>query len=119
MIHMVHQIQVLGPCYLHEMWSYERFMSVIFVCCRQSKKKTNIFVCRLYLCLRVRGYFLQQGAFLRDDPYKASELKKYYILRQNYLNKRYKLLLPPFQIIRRFGFSTYIIFAMYLDIVYI
>ena len=29
MIHMVHQIQVLGPCYLHEMWSYERFMSVL------------------------------------------------------------------------------------------
>jgi hypothetical protein len=26
MIHMVHQIQALGPCYLHEMWSYERFM---------------------------------------------------------------------------------------------
>ena len=22
MIHMVHQIQALGPCYLHEMWSY-------------------------------------------------------------------------------------------------
>jgi hypothetical protein len=29
MIHMVHQIQVLAPCYLHEMWSYERFMSVL------------------------------------------------------------------------------------------
>ena len=28
-IHMVHQIQALGPCYLHEMWSYERFMSVL------------------------------------------------------------------------------------------
>jgi hypothetical protein len=27
MIHMVQQIQALGPCYLHEMWSYERFMS--------------------------------------------------------------------------------------------
>ena len=27
--------------------------------------------------------------------------------------------LPPFQIIRRFGFSTYIAFAMYLHIVYI
>jgi hypothetical protein len=26
MIHMVHQIEALGPCYLHEMWSYERFM---------------------------------------------------------------------------------------------
>ena len=22
-------IQALGPCYLHEMWSYERFMSVL------------------------------------------------------------------------------------------
>jgi hypothetical protein len=29
MIHIVHQIQALGPCYLHEMWSYERFMSVL------------------------------------------------------------------------------------------
>jgi hypothetical protein len=29
MIHMVHQIEALGPCYLHEMWSYERFMSVL------------------------------------------------------------------------------------------
>jgi len=29
MIHMVQQIEVLGPCYLHEMWSYERFMSVL------------------------------------------------------------------------------------------
>jgi hypothetical protein len=29
MIHMVHQIEVLGPCYLHEIWSYERFMSVL------------------------------------------------------------------------------------------
>ena len=29
MIHMVHQIQALGPCYLHEMWSYEQFMSVL------------------------------------------------------------------------------------------
>ena len=29
MIHMVHQIEALGPCYLHEMWSYEQFMSVL------------------------------------------------------------------------------------------
>jgi hypothetical protein len=29
MIHMVHQIQALGPCYLHEMWSYEWFISVL------------------------------------------------------------------------------------------
>ena len=28
-IHMVHQIEALGPCYLHEMWSNERFMSVL------------------------------------------------------------------------------------------
>jgi len=27
--------------------------------------------------------------------------------------------LPPFQIIRRFGFSTYIAFAMHLDIHYV
>jgi hypothetical protein len=29
MIHMVHQIEALGPCYLHEVWSYERFMLVL------------------------------------------------------------------------------------------
>ena len=29
MIHMVHQIQALGPCYLHEMWSYKWFMPVL------------------------------------------------------------------------------------------
>jgi hypothetical protein len=29
MIHMVHQIEALGPCYLHEMWSYEQFISVL------------------------------------------------------------------------------------------
>ena len=29
MIHMVHQIEALGPCYLHKIWSYERFMSVL------------------------------------------------------------------------------------------
>ena len=28
MIHMVDQIRALGPLYLHEMWTYERFMSV-------------------------------------------------------------------------------------------
>ena len=29
MIHMVDQIRALGPLYLHEMWTYERFMSVL------------------------------------------------------------------------------------------
>ena len=29
MIHLIHQIEVLGPSYLHEMWSYEQFMSDI------------------------------------------------------------------------------------------
>ena len=29
MIHMVYQIQALSPCYLHEIWSYEQFMSVL------------------------------------------------------------------------------------------
>ena len=29
MIHKVRQIQALGPCYLHEMWPYEWFMSVL------------------------------------------------------------------------------------------
>jgi hypothetical protein len=27
MMHMVDQIQELGPMYLHQMWTYERFMS--------------------------------------------------------------------------------------------
>jgi hypothetical protein len=26
MMHMVDQIQELGPMYLHQMWTYERFM---------------------------------------------------------------------------------------------
>jgi len=30
-----------------------------------------------------------------------------------------KLIINPFQIIKRFDFSTYIVFTMYLDIVYI
>jgi hypothetical protein len=29
MIHLIHQIEALGPSYLHEMWAYERFMSVL------------------------------------------------------------------------------------------
>ncbi len=29
MIHMVYQIEALGPCYLYEMWPYEQFMSVL------------------------------------------------------------------------------------------
>jgi hypothetical protein len=29
MIHMVHQIQTLCPCYLHEMWCYKQFISVL------------------------------------------------------------------------------------------
>ena len=29
MIHMVDQIQALDPLYLHEMWTYEHFMSVL------------------------------------------------------------------------------------------
>jgi hypothetical protein len=28
-IHLIHQIEVLGPSYLYEMWAYERFMSVL------------------------------------------------------------------------------------------
>ena len=27
MIHMVHQIEALSPCYLHETWPYERFLT--------------------------------------------------------------------------------------------
>ena len=34
-------------------------------------------------------------------------------------NDAAKELLPPFQIIRRFGFSRYITFTKYVDIVYI
>jgi Domain of unknown function (DUF4218)/Domain of unknown function (DUF4216) len=29
MIHMIDQIRALGPCYLHEMWTFERFMSIL------------------------------------------------------------------------------------------
>jgi hypothetical protein len=29
MIHMVDQIHAFGPLYLHEMWTYERFMSIL------------------------------------------------------------------------------------------
>jgi hypothetical protein len=29
MIHMVDQICALGPLYLHEMWTYKRFMSIL------------------------------------------------------------------------------------------
>ena len=29
MIHLVHQIEALGPSFLHEMLSYEQFMSVL------------------------------------------------------------------------------------------
>jgi hypothetical protein len=29
MIHVVDQIRALGPLYLHEMWTYERFMSIL------------------------------------------------------------------------------------------
>jgi hypothetical protein len=29
MIHLVHQIEALGPSFLHEMWSYKRFMLVL------------------------------------------------------------------------------------------
>jgi len=28
-VHLVPQIQALGPMYLHEMWMYERFMSIL------------------------------------------------------------------------------------------
>jgi hypothetical protein len=30
MMHMVDQIQHLGPVYLHQMWTYERFMSTLY-----------------------------------------------------------------------------------------
>ena len=29
MIHMVDQIRALGPLYLHEMWMYKHFMSIL------------------------------------------------------------------------------------------
>ena len=29
MIHMVDQIRAFGPLYLHEMWTYKRFMSIL------------------------------------------------------------------------------------------
>jgi hypothetical protein len=30
-VHLVPQIEALGPMYLHEMWTYERFMSIRMV----------------------------------------------------------------------------------------
>ena len=32
MIHIIDQIQALGPLYLHKMWMYERFMSILNRC---------------------------------------------------------------------------------------
>jgi hypothetical protein len=29
MIHMIDQIRALGPLYLHKMWTYEHFMSIL------------------------------------------------------------------------------------------
>jgi hypothetical protein len=29
MVHLVPQIEALGPMYLHEMWTYECFMSIL------------------------------------------------------------------------------------------
>jgi hypothetical protein len=28
-VHLMPQIEALGPMYLHEMWTYERFMSIL------------------------------------------------------------------------------------------
>jgi hypothetical protein len=28
-VHLIPQIEALGPVYLHEMWTYERFMSIL------------------------------------------------------------------------------------------
>jgi hypothetical protein len=28
-VHLVPQIEALGPMYLHEIWMYERFMSIL------------------------------------------------------------------------------------------
>jgi hypothetical protein len=35
------------------------------------------------------------------------------------VGQSYDVVLPPFQIIRRFGFSRYIVFPMYLDMLHI
>ena len=29
-VHLVLQTEALGPMYLHEMWTYERFMSILY-----------------------------------------------------------------------------------------
>ena len=29
MVHMIDQIRALGPCYLHEMWTFKRLMSAL------------------------------------------------------------------------------------------
>ena len=54
------------------------------------------------------------------DPYEAALLlfdkKMFYLFTEDLSSCQ---VLPPFQIIRCFGFSRYISFTMYLDIVYI
>ena len=58
----------------------------------------------------------QSQRFLRDQTARIRTRwvpNKFLILCMSYL------VLPPFQIIRRFGFSRYITLIMHLDIVYI
>jgi C4-dicarboxylate transporter len=50
---------------------------------------------------------------------KQHEQGSYKILQTRQKGKGYYVILPLFQIIKRFGFSRYIAFSMYLDIVYI
>jgi hypothetical protein len=55
--------------------------------------------------------------FSKKEKSLLKKLHQFVLLAHNMV--RLLLLLPPFQIIRRFGFSRYIAFTMYLHIVYI
>jgi len=43
-VHLVPQIQALGPMYSHEMWTYEHFMSILnsFVSTRANSKASMV-----------------------------------------------------------------------------
>jgi hypothetical protein len=62
MIHMFDQIRALGPLYLHEMWTYERFISILnrYMLNRTHPEESMIESCLFQSCL---GY-LNDNVFL-------------------------------------------------------
>jgi hypothetical protein len=65
MTHLVLQIEALGPIYLHEMWTYERFMSVLngYVSTRARPEASMI-----------EGYCIEE-AIVSGGPFCNSVLK--------------------------------------------